>query len=179
MNIEINPIKKEDYEKAYAFQCEYLDDESIQEFTLRVESNYDLYLVAMNDRELVGVCYGSPSKRDIQAIQLDGIAVNLDKEKGYARKGIGSQLIEEFEKAVEHLGYTKLNLGSADDVKVERFYLKNGFQPYELVAKNYNHEELERVNIEDYETGKRIKEQLRLKHNPDEVIFIFHKQIKK
>ncbi|WP_249315438.1 GNAT family N-acetyltransferase [Bacillus sp. FJAT-49711] len=52
----------------------------------------------MDDEELVGVCYGSPSRKDERAIHLQGIAVNLDVKKGYGRKGIGSRLIEEFEK---------------------------------------------------------------------------------
>ncbi|MBS4200975.1 GNAT family N-acetyltransferase [Bacillus sp. FJAT-49732] len=177
MNIEIQTIKKENYEIAHDFQCEYLDDESFQDFSFRVECNPDLYLIAMNEQELAGVCYGHPSNRDEQAIQLQGIAVNLEEEKGYARKGIGSKLIADFEKTAKRLGYKKLDLGSADDVKVEKFYLKNGFQPSELVAKNSNHEEYERVKIDDYETGKKVQEQLRMKYNPDEVIFIFQKQM--
>ncbi|MBS4218594.1 hypothetical protein KHA96_09745 [Bacillus sp. FJAT-49711] len=82
-------------------------------------------------------------------------------------------------KTIRYLGGKKINLGSADDLKVEKFYVENGFEPYELVAKNANHEEFERVKISDYMIGKKVQEELRLKHNPDEVIFIFEKQIEK
>ena len=74
-------------------------------------------------------------------------------------------------------GYNQIGLGSADDLKVEHFYLKNGFQPFELVAKGENHEEYERVTINDYESGKVRQQALRKKHNAKEVIFIFEKLI--
>ena len=63
-------------------------------------------------------------------------------EKVDVRKGIGSKLISQFEEAVKRKGYNQIGLGSADDLKVEHFYLKNGFQPFELVAKGENHEEM-------------------------------------
>ena len=103
--------------------------------------------------------------------------MNLDGRKDYARRGIGSKLISHFEEAVKRKGNDQMGVGSADDLKVEHFYLKNGFKPCELVAKGANHEEYERVTINDYESGKLQQQTLRKKHNAKEVIFIFEKLI--
>lgn len=177
MNIKIRQIREEDYKKAHQFQCEYLDEESFEDFIERIEANPDLYFIALDNEELVGICYGHPSDKVKDAINLQGIAVNLDETKGYARKGIGSKLMIAFEKTVKQKGFDKIDVGSADDLKVEKFYLKNDFKPYQLVAKGPNHEEFERVNINDYDSGKKKQEELRKKHKPKEVIFIFEKSI--
>lgn len=178
MNIIIRTIKKEDFQRVHAFQCEYLDNESYNDFVTRIHTNPELYLVAFDEVELVGICYGHPSYNFESAINLQGIAVNIDERKGYARKGIGSMLIEEFEKVVKVKGYKKIDVGCADDIKVECFYLKNRFHPYELVAKGQHHEEYERVKISsNYELGQITKEELRKKYKPKEVIFIFGKLI--
>lgn len=168
---------EEDYKKAHQFQCEYLDKESFEDFIRRVEANPDLYLISLDNEELVGICYGHPSDKVKDAVNLQGIAVNLDEMKGYARKGIGSKLMRAFEKAVKQKGFHKIDVGSADDLKVEKFYVKNGFKPYQLVAKGPNYEEFERVNINDYDSGKKKQEELRKRHKPKEVIFIFEKSI--
>src|SRR5690606_12250743 len=128
-----------------------------------------------SEEELVGICYGQPSVES--TILLQGIAVNLDESKGYARKGIGSALISKFENIALLKGYKKIGVGAADDSKVENFYLKNGFNPYELVAKGLHHEEYERVMISNYEYGKKTQMELRRKYQPHEVIFIFEKII--
>lgn len=177
MNIQIRRIEQKDYKNAQAFQCEYLDQESMPRFEHRVADNPDLYLVAVDGDELIGVCYGQPSRKNPAAIQLQGIAVNLDHTKGYARTGIGSRLIRAFENVVQRCGFQKIDLGSADDVKVERFYVKNGFQPIELVAKGPNHHEFERIEVDSFEQGNRLKDQLRSKYNPEEVIYIFEKTL--
>lgn len=178
MNIKIRPIEKEDYQRVHSFQCEYLDKESFHEFVTRVEANPDLYIAAFDENQLVGICYGHRSYKAESAINLQGIAVNLDETKSYARKGIGSTLINEFEKAAKAKGFRKIDVGSADDLKVEHFYLKNGFNPYELVYKGQHGEENERVKISNYESGNVIKEEIRRKHKPKQVIFIFEKLIK-
>ncbi|MCL6444277.1 MAG: GNAT family N-acetyltransferase [Alicyclobacillus sp.] len=177
MDITVKIIDKDNYEAAHALQSEYLDSEPFLDFVKRVETYPDLYLVAAHGDDIVGVCYGNPSKRDETEISLQGIAVNLDDTKGYARIGIGSSMMREFERAVRSRGYAKIGVGAADDPKVERFYLKNGFKPKELVAKNASYEELERVPVDDYESGLEIREALRRKHNPREVIFIFEKSV--
>lgn len=177
MAIQVRAIEGHDFERVHAFQCEYLDSEGFHEFTKRVAINPDLYLVAVDGSELVGICFGHPSNRDISVMNLQGIAVNLDDTKGYARIGIGSTLMRAFESAVKKRGYKKIGVGSADDPKVEAFYLKNRFKPIELVAKDLHYEEIERVKVENFETGNVVREDLCRKHSPREVIFIFEKVV--
>ncbi|GMA60394.1 N-acetyltransferase [Alicyclobacillus fastidiosus] len=175
--IEVRTIEQHDYERAHAFQSEYLDREKFPEFVQRVAANPDLYFVAVNGDELIGICYGHPSKKDESVITLQGIAVDLNETKGYARVGIGSRMIRVFESAVKTRGYRKIAVGSADDPTVEKFYLKNGFKPTELVAKGLHYEEYERISIDDYEVGNVRREELWRKYAPKEVIFIFEKSI--
>jgi GNAT superfamily N-acetyltransferase len=177
MNLFIRTIRSEDYPSAFAFQNEYLDRESYTDFIQRVEQNPDLYLAAFDEDELIGVCFGHPSKKIVAAITLQGIAVSLDVKKDYARKGIGSGLLKAFEAAVKVKGYPRIDLGAADDPKVESFYLKNEYEPYELVVYDWNYHERERVPVNGYEAGLILKKELRAKYNPKEVIFIFHKNI--
>jgi GNAT superfamily N-acetyltransferase len=177
MNITIRIIEKKDYQRAHAFQCEYLDQETLDAFVSRVEANPVFYLAAFDGGELVGVCYGHPSARVESAVNLQGIAVSLEEGKNYARIGIGSRLLEDFQEVVIRKGYSIIGVGAADDLRVENFYLKNGFKPYELVAKGYNYEEYERVRISDYESAMVMKRELFSKYNPREVIFIFQKNI--
>ncbi|GMK37819.1 hypothetical protein PCCS19_08730 [Paenibacillus sp. CCS19] len=176
LSIAIRSIQAADYAAVYAFQQEYLDSEPYEAFIQRVEHPSTLYFAAYAGRQLAGIIYGEPSRRiDLQFV-LQGVAVNLDTTLGLARRGIGSQLMQRFETAARQAGARAIGVGSADDLKVERFYLKNGYQPIELVAKNADHRELERVSIHDYEAGKQLQEQLRTKHEAHEVIFIFAKE---
>mgnify|MGYP000536328729 CR=1 FL=1 len=175
MNIDIRLIEEKYYSQVHRFQCEYLDQESFEDFTKRVQSNPDFYFIALDGDEPVGVCYGHPSKRSPDEVVLQGIAVNLDVTKAYARRGIGSKLIEAFQKAAAKKGFRKIGFGAADDLKVEKFYLKNGFKAVELVAKDSNYREITRVKVDDYESGKSLQQQLREQYRPREVIFIFEK----
>ncbi|MBO7743621.1 GNAT family N-acetyltransferase [Paenibacillus sp. MWE-103] len=177
MEIAIRLIEESDYEQAYAFQCEYLDRETYEDFMRRVKSEPDLYFVTADGRDVVGVCYGSPSKKDEAVMNVNGIAVNLDVTKPYARVGLGTNMLLVFEKAAKQKGYKTLGVGSADDPKVEAFYLKNGYQPTELVVIGADHEQWERVRVDDYESGRLRREELRRSYNPKEVIFILAKAL--
>lgn len=177
MDITIRMIYKTDYHSVHAFQWDYLDRESYEDFFQRVEAHPDLYLVAFYEEEMVGICYGEPTRRDPLYFCLQGIAVSLEEAKGYARKGIGSMLLNAIEEEAKRKGYHTIGLGSADDKKVERFYLKNGYHPVELVAKGSSGEELERVKITNYDLGLITKQEMNQKYHPWEVIFIFEKNI--
>ncbi|WP_219837155.1 GNAT family N-acetyltransferase [Paenibacillus sp. R14(2021)] len=124
MEKEIRLIEETDHEQAHTFQCEYLDIETFEDFIRRVKRDPDLYFVTVDGNEVVGVCYGSPSKKKDSDINLNGIAVNLDETKNYSRLGLGTNMQLFFETAVKKRGYSKIGVGSADDPKVEAFYLK-------------------------------------------------------
>ncbi|WP_308639725.1 GNAT family N-acetyltransferase [Paenibacillus silvisoli] len=175
--VVIRRIHPEDYERAHAFQCEYLDPESFENFNERLANHHDLYFAAYVADELIGVCYGNPSRRNETLINLQGIAVTHEEGKQLLRTGIGSRLIAQFEDAVRSKGYRSIGLGSAEDLKVERFYVKNGYLPIELVAKGPQHQEYERVPVADYEAGKELQQELRRRHDASEVIFIFEKTL--
>lgn len=177
MKIDIKKIIKKYYQQTHNFQCLYLDEESYNDFIKRVGNKNSLYLVAIDDEDVVGVCYGRPSKNLENSFELQGIAVNLDEDGKYARKGIGSQLVKKFGKEVNKKGFKKIDVGSADDPKVEKFYLKNGFNPYEIQAKDKNYQIQKKQKIKSYEEGLVIKENLRKKYKPKEVIFIMKKEI--
>lgn len=177
MDIRIRAIKEADYLSAYGFQNEYLDQEDYPGFIRRVEADPDFYIGAFLQEELVGICYGEPSKKCPGAVCLQGIAVTLDEKKGLARRGIGSLMLQRFEEIARDKGYNKISLGSADDAKVEKFYLKNGFHPCELVAKGSAYEEYARMHVDSYETGLKLKTELYHKYNPNEVIIIFEKKL--
>jgi len=178
MDVSVRPIGPSDYRIVHALQCEYLDAESRDDFVRRAEANPGLYWAAFHDGDLAGICYGHPSRKDASAVTLQGIAVNLDKTKHYAGTGIGSRLLGAFESAVRRKGYGKISLGCADDPNVERFYLKNGYTPVELLAIGPNGEACGRVGIAgDYEAGKAMQQEIRERYGAREVIFIFEKAI--
>lgn len=177
MEVNINPITESDYQEVYRFQMQYLDKESYEDFVSRAEQFPDLYLVARLEEKLVGIAYGHPFEKDSSTVNLQGIAVDLDEDTGVARKGIGTQLLQRFESVAKSKGFKKVGLGSADDMKVENFYLKNGYRPIEVVAKDKDGAEYARVAVGNTEAAKKEKERLREKYDPKEVILIFEKEL--
>ncbi|PWW05189.1 acetyltransferase (GNAT) family protein [Paenibacillus cellulosilyticus] len=177
LSITIRPVQAADHTDVYAFQQEYLDSEPYEAFIQRIEPPSALYFAAYQGHQLAGIIYGDPSRNNEHEYVLQGVAVNLDTTLGLARQGIGSQLMQTFEAAARQVGAHSIGVGSADDLKVELFYLRNGYEPIELVAKDANYRELERVSIHDdgYGAGKQLQEELRTKHAAHEVIFIFAK----
>ena len=177
MKINIKKINKKDYAQTHQFQCLYLGKESFDNFIKKVDDDKTLYLVAIDDKNIIGICYGEPSENLKNSFELQGIAVNLDEKGKYVRKGIGTKMIKKFEEKVKKQGFKKLDVGSADDPKVEKFYLKNGFEPYEIQAKGNNHKIYNKEKIKSYEDGLKKKKYLIKKYKPKEVILIMKKEI--
>lgn len=175
--ISVRPIAPGDYDQAYALQQEYLDEEPRAKFIARIETQPKLYLVALDGCTVVGVCYGGPSAQVPSTCHVQGIAVNLDQNLKYARRGIGSKMLSVFRTMATRLGYQELGLGAAEDEKVEKFYLKNGLMAFELVAKQANGVEIARVPILDYESGVILREDLHRRYQPHEVIVIFRQPL--
>ncbi|CAF4936037.1 unnamed protein product, partial [Rotaria sp. Silwood2] len=73
---------------------------------------------------MCGIAYGC--EYDETTILLQGICV-LYK---YWRHGIGSKLIKFFETKVNK---TKITVGVASDIAVEKFYLKNEYKPNQIL----------------------------------------------
>lgn len=177
MEITIRKIKEGDYEQAYNFQNEYLDAESMYDFKKRVQDGAVIYLVARDLDNLVGIIYGHPSDKFPDTYNLQGVAVDLDEKKGYARMGIGSRLIKEFEEQVKMKGVEKITLAAADDEGVEEFYMQNGYLPKEIIVNDDNYDELDRMKIDDYEHAKEMKEKMRREYLAKEAIIVFEKEV--
>jgi peptidoglycan-N-acetylglucosamine deacetylase len=175
--VRIRTLRETDYEAVHAFQTEYLDQESYYEFVKRVHEHPDLYLAAFHGEDVIGVIYGHPSERFPGEMNLAGVAVTLDNRKDFARAGIGTRLVRAFERAATARGYGLIGVGSADDHKVEQFYLRNGFEAVELVAKDEQSHELDRIAVVDYESGLHLQKQVRDTSEAAEVIFIFKKRL--
>ena len=78
----------------------------------------------------------------------------------YIGKGVFEEFIKRVEKdpdlymgasAAKKRGGTKVNLGAAEDKKVEDFYTKNGYVPYYLSANSTERRNLKRLRIKSYE----------------------------
>lgn len=185
LTIDIRPVTTADEAAVHSFQCEYLDRESAAAWKKRVTDYPDLYLGAFAGEDVAGICYGRPSRHWEGAADLQGIAVNLDHRKPYARRGIGSRLLRAFERQCVQRGFSRIGVGAADDPRVEAFYRSNGYQPVQLVAKDAQGRDLERVDVpaeqaEAAGAAERIverKEALRRKHHAAEVIVIFAKTL--
>jgi peptidoglycan/xylan/chitin deacetylase (PgdA/CDA1 family)/GNAT superfamily N-acetyltransferase len=177
--VRIRPVGNTDLPVVHPFQCEYLDRERADEWLRRVEANPGLYLAAFDGEQLAGICYGHPSRHWEGAADLQGIAVNLDRSKPYARRGIGSRLLRAFERECAARGFRRIGVGSADDPKVEAFYRKNGYVPAEIVAKDAECRELERLKLsaEEADRADERKEALRRRTGAAEVVFIFEKKL--
>lgn len=130
--VEVRSVRRSELKGFYNMQQTYLNKESFGIFLKNFAKYRKLYLCAFRGKELVGIAY--PGTLRDGSLYLKGISVNL--VKGYARKGIGSKLLSEFEKKVRDRGQCVLTVGSAKDPKVERFYAKNGWEPITLVIKN-------------------------------------------
>lgn len=109
---------------------------------------------------------------------LQGIAVNLDETRSFARRGIGSRMLAVFEQKVREMGYAGVSVGSADDARVEHFYVKNGYAPLELVALDEAFNELCRLRTTgNYDETMEEKERLRERYRAKQVIVIFAKKL--
>lgn len=132
-------------EKFFAFCAEYLPG-SEREKMKRYEKMFPKAFIAVTENdEIIGAVFGwsrSVEFPDDKSFALDGIAVRYDCQKN----GIGSRLLEYFEKAAEQYGAKSVSVGSAGGY-VENFYINRGYIPrcYKLwiedkpvIAKKFN-----------------------------------------
>lgn len=165
-----------DLVEIFKFQCQYFDKESYEEFYQRIVNKDAVYLAGYIDQQLVGICYGEIRRPEVEYC-LQGIGIDHGNDGKYLRKGLGSTLLQQFEEKVKHKGYRIISLGSADDPKVEAFYYKNKYEPIEIVAKDKDGNEIERVKINKGADCEKEREKMRQRNNPQEAIFIFEKKL--
>lgn len=124
--IRLTPEYEKDF---YNFAAEYLPDSDPDRMKKFLEMYPKAFLLLLSDGEVTGAAFGRD--RSIQfpeddSFELCGIAVRYNLQ----RRGFGSRLLSEFEKAAAMYGAKSVSLGSADGY-AEKFYIKNGYTPTE------------------------------------------------
>src|SRR3989338_2580258 len=105
INMEIKVLPQKDLKNFWKIQVEYLDNWSF-EYLKKEHSKYpNLYIGCYEDNKLIGIAYGFIKK---EIIILQGIAVKHD----IWRKGIGSKILNFFEKQAKHTGKKIISVGS-------------------------------------------------------------------
>jgi GNAT superfamily N-acetyltransferase len=199
MEVQIRTIKENDYTSFYKMQYTYLDRESFEDFQTKAQRFHDLYMGAFDQDKLLGIVYGHIGGKEGYPV-LQGICVDLDR--GIAGQGIGTKLLKAFENAIQEKGYANVTVGSTNDFKVERFYMKNGWYPIQLVIKVRGKDVPEdyqqilaveasgayisephkdnttfRIETNDYEKGQKVRAVLIAKLHAHDGIFIFKKDL--
>ncbi len=92
------------------------------QFLLEKYLDKNFFLVAEDEKEVIGLIIGEPIKANGSIVWMIAISENI---RG---KGIGSLLLEEYEKKVKKIGITWIVLyGYQKNPKVLDFYRKHGF----------------------------------------------------
>lgn len=193
--IEYKNIPQKDIKKALSIAKEYLNEKP-REFLSWYEKYPELFVGCYKDDELIGICFGYPfseeKPKEKDKILLKGIAI----KKQYSKKKYGSNLIAFFEEVVGNRKEKIITLGSAEEY-VEKFYIKNSYEPVEYLITVSKDKTLKETNNKKYKISKKIitdkgiklyiktrkyepkkKEELKSMFGADEVIYIFEKKIK-
>ncbi|CAF3094785.1 unnamed protein product [Rotaria sp. Silwood2] len=125
-HVKIRNIKYEELEQFWNIQQEYLDNWTFTYLENQFNLYSSLFVAAFINDVMCGIAYGC--EYDETTILLQGICV-LYK---YWRHGIGSKLIKFFETKVNK---TKITVGVASDIAVEKFYLKNEYKPNQFLIR--------------------------------------------
>lgn len=114
-------------EKFFAFCTEYLPGSEPEKMKRYEKTFPDAFIAVTEGNEIIGAVFGWSRKiefPDDKSFSLDGIAVRYD----FWKKGIGSRLLESFEKAAVLYGAKSVSVGSAGGY-VEKFYIDRGYMP--------------------------------------------------
>lgn len=116
-------------EEAKQLIADYVGEKDGEKF-LEVYDKHPNFIVSCINKngEVVGVCFGYP--RENGRASLQGIAIRSDE----AKSGLGSKLLNLFEKQVKEASCESISLGSAEGY-VEHFYLKNKYEPTQMMIK--------------------------------------------
>ena len=153
--ITFGKLGNERKELYYAFCTEYLPGSEPEKMKRYEKLFPEAFLAVTENDEIIGAAFGWSRKiefPDDKSFALDGIAVRYD----YWKKGIGSRLLERFEKAAVLYGAKSVSVGSAGGY-VEKFYIDRGYIPQcykqwrddkPIIAKTFS-------GIEDYHSYER------------------------
>ena len=150
--IQLHPSISEAF---YALAAEYLPDSDPDVMKSRAALYPKAFIAAMDEDQVVGVCYGWPRQLDClddPSFTLAGIAVTWS----YQRQGIGRQLLSAFAQAALEAGCAIVSVGSAGGY-VEKFYIASGFVPTQYKVWIDGTPRLEKLfnSMDDYASYKR------------------------
>lgn len=125
--VAFGKLGNEQKELYYAFCAEYLPGSEPEKMKRYEKMFPETFLAVTEKDEIIGAAFGWSRKIEFsedESFALDGIAVRYDCQKN----GIGSRLLERFEKAAESYGAETVSVGSAGGY-VEKFYIDRGYIP--------------------------------------------------
>ena len=137
-------------EEFYCFTAEYLPDSDPERLRKFAAEYPKAFLLLIKENELIGAAFGRDRSRQFpedNSFELCGIAVRYDHQ----RRGYGSMLLREFEKAAAGYGKAAVSLGSAEGY-AEKFYISCGYFPTEYKVWKNGVPRVKKVfgDIEDY-----------------------------
>ena len=138
--------------------------------------------------ELVGICFGNEKRPRMVVLQTIGVVFD------HWRRGIGSQLLKDFEETVAADGMARISLGSAPDAPTESFYRKNGYWATHVMLRVDADQELPATSsprpseVREDEHGRSVvfevkrydrelRERLSEAYGARDAIFIFEKEL--
>ena len=190
--MDIKQILSKDLKKADKFKQAILNPENKRRYRpwSTVYKNHkrepSLFIGAYDKDKLIGIIFGYIKK---SKILIGEMAVS---EK-YRNKGIGSKLINFFEKQVKKLNKKEIVLGSWESA--EKFYLKQGYKPqlfiqipHDKVPKDYkkmgydiiketNYKDAKKLTIRVNKLDDKLKQKAKKNFNTDDVIYLFRKEV--
>ncbi len=121
-------LLEKDLKEGWQLAKDYTElDMSFEAFKAFYTKYPSLHLAYYLNNELVGICFPDVVNGEI-------VIGSLAVKKAFWRRGIGSSLLSCFERAVKATGQEELTVGAADIEWVERFYMKNGYEPKHLLV---------------------------------------------
>lgn len=126
---KITLLAPEHEEEFYRFTAKYLPDSEPERLRRFSDEYPKAFLLLIYENEVIGAAFGRDRSRQFpedDSFELCGIAIRYDHQ----RKGYGSMLLREFEKAAAEYGKKSVSLGSAEGY-AEKFYISCGYFPSE------------------------------------------------
>lgn len=189
--MEFKLIPKKDLKQVWKLQRDYVDRNVKLKEIKKIYYKFSELFVGCYEREkLIGICIPGIFNKEIY---IKAVAV----KKKYWRKGVGSKLLSLFEKQVKKFGQRTVDVPSASIEWVERFYLKNGYRPFQFqvrirkskVPRDYKNKKYkisnERIEnkykflyIKTKRYNPRQRERIKKVFNADDVLYIMEKKLK-
>lgn len=132
--MQIQTLSENDINETIEFskQCEYLIAERSSIYWVLSQFFNNTCFIAKNDDTIIGILLGFLSQTDNKTGFIHSIGIS----KKHRRKGIASNLINEFEKAIKKLDGNVISLTTElDNANAIQFYETHGFSDRKEILK--------------------------------------------